>query len=349
MSMSSASVGHAPRRGARAPPASAAATWRSKLPGPNARLDRVRRGSSERVRARAVAVGHDRDARPSGRVAQQAVQLAAVEQRRVARHEQHAVEAARERVRIPISAASDWPAWRCRARTVTRSPVRDGPAACRRSPPPPRRAPGLGGAWRARRRTSPGRGPGAIAAAEHAGKALLGSAEALDGEDGDRAMAGRAAYDSQPLRRAGEVEHLAAPAAARPGALHERVGHERRQAARTGSSATSPSTRRRRRAATPAALRLDAGVLAERLRRALHGAPAHERAHGHHRRRRRASASRIPGRARIGPIEITGLDGPITIASARGDRLEHLGGRPRPLDARAARPPRPGPRRARRS
>ena len=28
------------------------------------------------------------------------------------------------------------------------------------------------------------------------------------------------------------------------------------------------------------------------------------------------SASRIPGRARIGPIEITGFEGPITIASA---------------------------------
>ena len=32
----------------------------------------------------------------------------------------------------------------------------------------------------------------------------------------------------------------------------------------------------------------------------------------------------MPGTARIGPIEMTGFDGPMTIARARGDRLEHL-------------------------
>ena len=33
----------------------------------------------------------------------------------------------------------------------------------------------------------------------------------------------------------------------------------------------------------------------------------------------------MPGTARIGPIEITGFDGPITIRSAFGERGEHLG------------------------
>ena len=41
------------------------------------------------------------------------------------------------------------------------------------------------------------------------------------------------------------------------------------------------------------------------------------------RSRRATSTSRTPGTARIGPIEITGFDGQITIVSARVERLEH--------------------------
>ena len=37
-----------------------------------------------------------------------------------------------------------------------------------------------------------------------------------------------------------------------------------------------------------------------------------------------AIASRMPGTARIGPMLITGLEGPITIASAPAQRLQHL-------------------------
>ena len=42
-----------------------------------------------------------------------------------------------------------------------------------------------------------------------------------------------------------------------------------------------------------------------------------------------AIASRIPGTARIGPIEITGFEGPTITTSALGDRRQHLGGRAR--------------------
>ena len=41
------------------------------------------------------------------------------------------------------------------------------------------------------------------------------------------------------------------------------------------------------------------------------------------RSRRATSTSRMPGTARIGPIEITGFDGQITIVSACSERLEH--------------------------
>ena len=45
------------------------------------------------------------------------------------------------------------------------------------------------------------------------------------------------------------------------------------------------------------------------------------------------SASWMPGTARIGAIEASGLDGPITIASASRYRREHLLARPRLLGA----------------
>ena len=45
------------------------------------------------------------------------------------------------------------------------------------------------------------------------------------------------------------------------------------------------------------------------------------------------SASAIPPTRRIGPIEITGFDGPITIACAPLQRLQHLGRRLRRLGA----------------
>ena len=51
-----------------------------------------------------------------------------------------------------------------------------------------------------------------------------------------------------------------------------------------------------------------------------------------------ASASWIPGTARIGAIEASGLDGPITIALAPGDRRERLLARPRLLGAAVLQP-----------
>ena len=49
---------------------------------------------------------------------------------------------------------------------------------------------------------------------------------------------------------------------------------------------------------------------------------------------RPATASRMPGSARIGPIEITGFDGPITIASASASAASTSGvGRARSMPA----------------
>ncbi len=63
----------------------------------------------------------------------------------------------------------------------------------------------------------------------------------------------------------------------------------------------------------------------------------------------RSSASRIPRSARIGPIETTGLDGPITITSARPSASRTSGVGARGLDPGAAPLLRSAPRRPRRS
>ena len=83
---------------------------------------------------------------------------------------------------------------------------------------------------------------------------------------------------------------------------------------------------RRRRASSPSAPVRDAHQLAEVVRRPLHHLAVHPRADGYDRRAvRSVIASRIPGTARIGPIEITGFEGPITISVRLLDRREHLG------------------------
>ena len=100
------------------------------------------------------------------------------------------------------------------------------------------------------------------------------------------------------------------------GGLHQRVRHERRQAGRRlvgHDRRRSPRRRRARRRRRSA-----------RCRRARRTPPSAPSPSGRPRtgsrpRPARApprSASRIPGSASIGPIEMTGFDGPITIASA---------------------------------
>ena len=70
-----------------------------------------------------------------------------------------------------------------------------------------------------------------------------------------------------------------------------------------------------------------------RRRRPAQGLPATIGLTATTRSRRAATAARIPGTARIGSIEMNGLDGAITTTSARGDRVEHAGRRARRLGA----------------
>ena len=84
---------------------------------------------------------------------------------------------------------------------------------------------------------------------------------------------------------------------------------------------------------------LDAERGHEPVGRALHRRAADDRAHA--RRPGRAaprSASRMPGTARIGPIEITGFDGQTRIVSACVERVEHSGRRRRGVGARRSAP-----------
>ena len=93
--------------------------------------------------------------------------------------------------------------------------------------------------------------------------------------------------------------------------------------------------RRRARRATPGigggdsgGGRLPADRAHELVGRALDDLAGDEGADGDDRCRCvRRSASLSPGTARIGPIEMTGFEGPMTIASAAGDRVADLGGR----------------------
>ena len=111
-----------------------------------------------------------------------------------------------------------------------------------------------------------------------------------------------------------------------PSACPSRVGHERRQRRRPARRRRSRrSARRSARRCRPRCSAM-AGPRHERVRRALER-PRRPRSARRRRPARGASrsASRIPGTARIGPIEITGFDGPITIASAPRRSRQHLG------------------------
>ena len=83
---------------------------------------------------------------------------------------------------------------------------------------------------------------------------------------------------------------------------------------------------RRRSRRTPPASQREPGERHEGRRRSLQHLAADDRADGDDRRGGGGERlARCPGTARIGAIEASGLDGPITIARARGDRREHLG------------------------
>ena len=79
------------------PASRALAAWRWQLSSPNAGVSASGGVSSERVRSRAVTVRHDQHGRRLGWASEQLVEFRGVEQRAVARNEQHALDAALDR------------------------------------------------------------------------------------------------------------------------------------------------------------------------------------------------------------------------------------------------------------
>ena len=166
----------------------------------------------------------------------------------------------------------------------------------------------------------------ALAAADRVAEPLLGARERLHGQDRG------GAHGAKPNRRAPrEGEHVSRHAPARLLVAHLDVGDQRgdRLGALVGDEAVEQAG-----VVGGDALGAErmAGPGEELVGRALEHGAAHERRDGDD---GGAAPARIASRssARIGPIEITGLEGPITIASARRERLEHLGRRARVLDA----------------
>ena len=282
--------------------------------------DRVGRRDQQRVRPAAVSVGHDHDAGAGSRRA--APRAPRVERGAVAGHEQHALGAARDRradaarrrgrLACLVGIVDDDRAGRARRgrRALLRrdddqlvEPVADARSAASTSPT-------IAAA------SSRGR------AADRGAEPLLGLAEALDGQH-RRGPHARANLSREPRER--EVERLSRHAAARRRLGHRHVGLERRQRA-VGSSATRPVEQPAYSAAMPVGAERQA-----RPRRNTSVGPLSTcpRTSGETATTAAGRRAALPhaGSARIGPIEMTGLDGPITIAPARRDRREHLGRR----------------------
>ena len=306
-------------RDAHARPAAAPRGVARERAGPNAGLDRARRREPQRVRARAVPVGHDHHVRRR-RSRRAAADLARVERRAVARDEQHARSAPRAARRSPRAAAADWPA----------STGRRPRARPRRAPPPPRR----GSAVTTITSSSPGtRAQRVEHVADHRGgqrrrgradrppspRRCLARPKDLTGRTAAVRIARR-----RPAQRERELERLVRDPAARVGVGHRDVGLERRQrvGALVGHEPVEQPVVARRSRRSRAAGRPTRGTprsapsATGRRRAARPPRPA-----GHDAR----SASRIPGTARIGPIEMTGFDGPMTTARARASASSTCG------------------------
>ena len=182
VSTSSSSEGRRPIR-TRAPAAWASAAWRANDPGPNAGSSAVGRCDQQRVRARAVAVGDDHDARRRGS-ASSSVTSAGSSAGQSPGHEQHPLRAPlHRRAGRRGSAAADWPASSGSCTDLgdarPRSELRGHDDHAVEPLHAPQRLEHVA-RHRARQRA-------ALVGPHGLAEALLGEAEGLDGEDGQRA------------------------------------------------------------------------------------------------------------------------------------------------------------------
>ena len=153
-------------------------------------------------------------------------------------------------------------------------------------------------------------------------------ADALDRDDGERHATAASVSAASAAAISGLRIIVSVTTACTPGRLDlggpfgvDRVDHQR--AADLGVGAGDADARHLDAERAPSAGR--PGPSPARRRRS--GSPPTTRS------RRATSTSRTPGTARIGPIEITGFDGQITIVSARRERLEHARRRAGPRSA----------------
>ena len=336
-----------PRPGAPAPPPRRpprdARSYPVRTP---ARSHPAARGGARSCRCRGdLARSH---AAPSGR-GSSSRDLARLEQRRVARHEQHAVVSARERVPDPDQRGRRLARLSTVVEHVTRSAARPTPAALSAVTTTISSSSGTrAGACRARRRTSPGRGPAASPPpARRQGAAWQRRSSSRGGW---RSCACRArSVQPQPLRERAKSSSSRASPARSLALVHERVRDERGQARHRLVGHDPVEHARRTRAAMPAALgsipacsqNASVGPFSERP--PMNGLTATTGAG--RRAQRLAHSGQREDRAdrdhRVGRADHDRL--------GLGHRLEHRVGRLGRARGRAARPPRPDPRRAPRS
>ena len=260
---------------------------------------------------------------------------------------------------MPITAAADWPACSVSRSTCTRSPSAADSATRSEVTTATASRPGT---WRSEVSTSENiacasawREPAPSRPARRcfaALKLLTGRIAIVLIEDGPQTQPSLARRPAGPLvrRRASpQSRGSSSPAQAARSALcmsvsvtrqwrpaHLLVGHDAVEHVAVGLG-------------DPRRVRLDPRVAAEVVGRPLERAPTRRTGSRRQPARARLGARPpCPGSARIGPIEITGFEGPITIASASAiaSRTAADG---RAVSSRAARPRPPAPRRARRS
>ena len=266
----------------------------------------------QRVRPRAVAVGDDHDARRRGARQQRADLAPGPSARAVAGHEQHPLAPRASAARDAPAAAADWPAssgsWTAvapAARALAARRLRGHDDHARRAPRTRPSASSTSPDHRARERAR-GRRP------RPSPSRCLARPKDLTGRTASVRMRGR----DLPPQRGGERRAPRAPrAAARP----RRPSRRRSRASGRSlarSSRDQPVDQPRVVGADPVGVERMPGPGHEDVGRALEHRAARRAENGDDRRGASRSASRIPARARIGPIEITGFDGPITTARA---------------------------------
>ena len=288
MSTSSASAGHLLGAERHAAPPAAAAMWRAKLSGPKRGLDRIRRASSERVRAGAVPVRRRsrlrapsrRRGRPPHAAGAAACRPARAARARIRRPARGGSRSARPRTGRPerCRASTVTPLARLRptrrARSAVTTAISSSSGTCRSVA-----STSLNIAW-----ASALRAPSPSTSARR----CFAAPKLLTGRMAIVRTTCRAAYMLQPAQGARRTRAPRAPAAARLSAVSISVSVTSDGRPSSGSSATIPSSTSAYAAATPAALASMPACSQNASVGPLTAPPADEWAHGHHRSRRRA-------------------------------------------------------------